>query len=634
MSRRRLLLKSSAAVVAAAVCSLVARAASADEPFTVLYDVPASSCVPLSEQTLSGKDGWVRLAEDDTTRRFEGSAVVMNDKIVAVVGPDTPNVDVYSRQTRGLKLCARLQPICAGGADLKRMSLAIEENNQSSVLLEVGFRSPDNEPCSVSYELNVGGAFIKTTASAGVEKLRVHAPCRFAVMPDFFGDDIVVDASRISVRRADLPSENFLMHMMHGGEAIVMTVSESRDDDVRIALSDATPRKIVYSDISYGKKRDVWIAILADIGVWHERDVGLEDAGKTIDLGWKMPFMALWRVDWSTADKLTDSWEMILQDPQGKYVMQGWFGEDAALGQRFGEEFGDRDWNKPGRIRWNPVLGSFPFPCWIDTDGQGYLQPLTKRRYVSEGQTYNFLGPAIIYPIDRLKVAPFSTPVEKLTVVDLVRMTLGVGPCRYILDLEGQKKDAKGCATCYARDVINAIYKKSLQLQNKPVIEEHLTAAVAFIRNVRERIDQYVAFGREMTAYLDQQKRLNPQHAEFVDEMLLITRRLDQFFEAQKQGIYTPEYADEAAEQFRRQLLNYTGQDAYAKCAKQMAIFTSIGGKQDGLVAACRMIVKILRQRAGMAMAENPELKDICTEIRTRTQKMLRNPTAYEAPRH
>ena len=57
-------------------------------------------------------------------------------------------------------------------------------------------------------------------------------------------------------------------------------------------------------------------------------------------------------------------------------------------------------------------------------------------------------------------------------------------------------------------------------------------------------------------------------------------------------------------------------------------------GAQDGLVASCRMIVKTLRQRAGLAAAEQAELKDVATEIRARTQKILRNPTAYEAPRH
>ena len=218
--------------------------------------------------------------------------------------------------------------------------------------------------------------------------------------------------------------------------------------------------------------------------------------------------------------------------------------------------------------------------------------------------------------------------------VDLVRLTLGVGPCQYILDLEGQKRNSQGVATCYARDVINAIYKEGTQLQNGPVIEEHLTAAVAFISNVRERIDQYVEFGREMSRYLEQEKRLHPEHAEFLDELLLLTKRLDQSFDENRERIRTPAYAEETAEGFRKHLLTYAQKDAFDKCDAQMRVFTSIGGAQDGLVASCRMIVKILRQRSGIAMAENPELKEIATEIRSRTQAILRNPTPYEAPRH
>ena len=604
------------------------------EPFTHLYDVPEVSSVATSQQWLSAKTGWSKLEEDDTAHRFAGRAVFMNDNILAVLAKDTADVEVYSRRTQGLKLCARLEPICEGGGGLKRTSLSIKENTLGSVVLEVGFRSAANHPCRVVYELNAGQAFVKTTAGAGVAKLRVRAPCRFAVMPDFFGDDIAVDASTISVGRAELPSENFLLHMMHDGEAILMTVSESRGNDTEIVLSGSGPRRIVSSDISYGKKPHIWIAILAGEGIWHQREIDLADSGSVIDLDWRMPFAALWRVDWSTVDKLTDSWEMLLQDPQGKYVMQGWFDQDESVGQRFGEDLGGRDWNKPDRKRWNPVLGQFTFPCWIDNHRRGHLQPLEKRRYSGRGEVYNFSGPAIVYPIDRVKIAPFSTPLDKLTVVDLVRMTLGVGPCEYILDLEGQKRNSRGVATCYARDVINVIYKESTQLQNGPVIEEHLAAAVAFIRNVRERIDQYVKFGREMNRYLEQQKRLHPEHAEFLDELLLVTKRLEQSFEESRERIRTPAYADETAEGFRTHLLTYTQKDAFAKCDTQMRIFTSIGGAQDGLVASCRMIVKILRQRSGIAMAENPELKEIAAEVRTRTQAVLRNPTPYEAPRH
>ncbi len=623
-----------AALACVGVAALRAPPAAAAEPFTRVYDAPAEAVAGLSEKTLSRKTGWLPVKENDTTHRFKGCAVFMNDKIVAVLHGDSGDVDLYSRQTQRLKRCARLQPVRGDGANLRRTSLAVKENTRSSVSLEVGLQSPGSKPCRVTYELNIGEAFVKTTATAGVAKLRVHAPCRFAVMPDFFGDDILVDAAAISVSRAELPSENFLLHMMHGGQAILMTVSQSRDNDVAVALSKSAPRRIESSDISYGPKPHVWVAILADKGIWHERAVRRTDAGQVLKLDWKAPFAALWRVDWSTVDRMTASWEMLLQHPEGKYVMQGWFGGDPRSGQGFGPELGPRDWNKPGRKRWNPVLGGFAYPCWIDQDGQGSLQPLEKRRYVERGEVYNFDGPAIVYPIDRVKAAPFRTPIEKLTVVDLVRMTLGVGPCRYILDLEGQKRKSKGVATCYARDVITAIYKEGTQLRQGPVIEEQLSAAVAFIRNVRERIDDYVEFGHETAAYLQEQKRLHPKHAKFLDELLLITKRLDQFFESRKAGIYTPEYAEKAAEQFRRELFKYTGPAAYSKCSAHMRIFTGIGGKQDGLVASCRMIVKVLRQRCGIAMAVNPELKDIATDLRARTQKILRNPTAYEAPQH
>jgi len=615
------------------VVALHAGSASAVEPFTRIYDAPAKAVAALSEGMLAQKSGWLPVAEGETTHRFNGCMVFLNDKIVAVLHKDTPNVDLYSRQTPGLKRCARLEPIGCDGASLKRTALAVKENTTGAVSLEVALRSPGNTRCHVTYELAMGGAFVKTTATAGVARLRVHAPCRFAVMPDFFGDDIVVDAAAIPADRAELPSENFLLHMIHGGEAIVMTVSESRDNDIGVTLSGARTRRIESSEITYGKPH-VWVALLADKGIWHERTVGPKDAGKSLPLDWKMPFAALWRVDWRAADGLTDSWEMLLQHPEGKYVMQEWFGEDASLGQSFGEEFGPRDWNKPGRKRWNPVLGGFAYPCWINKDRQGYLQPLEKRCYVERGEVCNFDGPAIVYPLDRVQAAPFSTPIAKLTVVDLVRMTLGVGPCQYILDLEGQKSKSKGVATCYARDIINAIYKEGTQLQNGTVIEEQLSAAVAFICNVRERIDDYVAFGHETGAYIEEQKRLHPKHAAFLDDLLLITKRLDQFFESRKASIHTPEYAERAAEDFRKELLTYTGDDAHAKCSTHMKIFTGIGGKQDGLVASCRMIVKVLRQHCGIAMATNPELKDIATELRARTQRMLRSPTAYEAPQH
>ena len=45
---------------------------------------------------------------------------------------------------------------------------------ETPMLFAVGFVSPRNEPCQITYELNAGQPFVKATASAGVEKLRVQ----------------------------------------------------------------------------------------------------------------------------------------------------------------------------------------------------------------------------------------------------------------------------------------------------------------------------------------------------------------------------------------------------------------------------------------------------------------------------
>jgi len=85
-------------------------------------------------------------------------------------------------------------------------------------------------------ELSMGQVFVQTRAGAAAKSLRVEAPCRFAVMPDFFADDIVIDAAELPVSSAELPADNILMHLLPDGRAIVMAVAKNADEDVRIEI--------------------------------------------------------------------------------------------------------------------------------------------------------------------------------------------------------------------------------------------------------------------------------------------------------------------------------------------------------------------------------------------------------------
>jgi hypothetical protein len=496
----------------------------------------------------------------------------------------------------------------APGRDVKRSKVQIVENSPDVAIAEATFLSAEGKPLGLRYELQIGQTFVKTEALAGTKAARIDVPCRYVVLPDFFADDIVADARQIPVPRAELPSENFLLHLVDGGDALVMSVSNARDEDARMTLSgEADARRFESSEIPFGTDGKLWVAVIEGPRAWHERNVAKADAGKIVPLEWKAPFPAQWRVDWRRFDGLTSSWEMIAELPGGDFTKHGWFGSPTSIPKN--------------RQRWTTVLGSFAYPCWLDREGRGHLQPLAR--------VHKFEGPALVYPINRVK----ETPLDRFTVVDLVRATLGVGPCEYILDVEGQGQAYKGRATCATRDALKEIYASGKQKEKRAEILRILDDVMVFVKHIRGRIEDYVVFGHETLDYLQQEKRAHPELADFLGEMEGFTRGIDAAVAKRRERIKTPDYVAALTQKFRDTLLDAEGPEAQKRCREITEAIVEVGGNQDELVGECRLAVKILRQRAALALATNPPAAEVARQIRARTQKILRNATSYEAPR-
>ncbi len=574
----------------------------------VLYDTMRSLPNALPGDSVAPTVDWKTVREGETDHQFQGDAAMMNDRLGLVFRRSGPGVELFSRHGDRLARRAVLAPT-SGEADACLSSLAVVENSPNVAAIDATFQAAHGKRLILRYELEMGRVYVKTQARQGVGGLRIDAPCRFVILPDFFADDIVADATEIPVAEADLPHENFLLHMLAGGDAILMTVSKSREEDVKVALAgQGEGRRINSSEIGCGRDGEIWVAVMEGRDVWHERDIGPGDAGEVVPLDWTAPYPAQWRVDWRRDDRLTGSWEMIAEKRNGQFEKHGWFGDPNTI--------------RSDRRRWTTVLGWFYYPCWIDRHGRGHLQPLAKK--------VRFEGPTIIYPINRTR----ETPLAVFTVVDVVRATLGVGPCEYILDVEGQPVAMKGRATCATRDVLDDIYTRGAQKSERARVEEALRDVLIFVRHIRGRIDAYVDFGHQVLRYLDEQKKAHPELADSLAEMQSLARMIDERFEARKSEIRTPQYVADLVERFRETLLDYEGDDGQAKCKEITRCFTQVGGNQDELVGECRLAVKILRQRAGLAMATDPRVADIAREIRRRTQEVLRNPASYEAPRH
>jgi hypothetical protein len=616
-----------------------------------VWDTGKAAVDPLAADVIERKDGWKPIAGGETVDAFEGDAVISNGRVLAVARKHETGIEVYSLGLEKPIFRARL--LLTPGAGIDKITLS--ENGRGAVGLEVATKSG-----TARFRLKKGEPFVESQAVSEDATLRVECPSRFAVLPDFFADDILFDARRTPVDQVDLPSENFLLHFTGKQDAIVMSVFENRAKDVRVTLAGkGDERAITGSEMEYGKKGSkIWVAVIEGAGMWHAVDIGVTDVKKILPLNWKMPFVAQWRVDFTRRDDLTDSWDMLLPDKEGNgFIKPSWLAQDGKISEATRTASGevDRDAYRPGgpasdrlgpdRLRWTTVLGRVQYPCWSDRERKGFLQPLESKRLI-------FDGPVLVYPIMRLA----ETPVESYTAVDIVRNTLAVGPCQHILDVEGQKQEHVGRATCHVRTLLNEIYRSGQQNAKRKEVEIYLGDGLDFVTHIRNRVLAYVAFGKELRTYVAEQREAHPELKESLDALDALTREIDERVAARSKAIIQHKMLKETTEKVAEQkveptppvlaaqlnrdfvakgLLDYDGEDWEAKLKREYTDpLTAIGGEQDEMVGECRWVVKALRQRAGILMATDPKMALIAAEIRARTQKMLRGGAAYEGARH
>jgi hypothetical protein len=239
--------------------------------------------------------------------------------------------------------------------------------------------------------------------------------------------------------------------------------------------------------------------------------------------------------------------------------------------------------------------------------------------------------------------------------VDVVRNTLGVGPCQYILDVEGQKQEHVGRATCHVRTLLNETYGAGQQKAKHVDVEHYLGDALDFVTHIRRRILAYVDFGRDLRKFLAAEATAHPELKEAADSLEAIAQEIDVRVEARLESIRKnpklqpiaaalterkeeatpPALAAQLNREFSKSLLDYEGADWKDRLKKEYTDpLTAIGGEQDEMVGECRWVVKALRQKAGILMAMDPRVAPLAAEVRNRTQKILRGGAAYEGARH
>jgi hypothetical protein len=563
-----------------------------------VWDTGRPSPEPLSPVILAARSGWSPVSPDRKT--FQGDAVVTNGRVTAVFRKQSAAVEVHSGGEGGvLRFRGLLQ--AADGTAVRLSRLTLVESGKGRAVLDASYQTAKGTSVAAKFSLNKSDAILEAEPGAGSASLRIECPGRFAILPDFFADDIRIDATKFSLDQLEVPSENFILHPAPDGNAIVMSVFENRDQDVRLTLSGKGEQRMVTgSEIRFGTGRKIWVSLMEAPRLWHLLPA-VGNVMKPAALDWKIPYRAQWRADFASDDYIS-SHTVLLQEPKGGYLKPSFTGDVHSGGA-------------PEKVAPDRVQKGY-YPCWTEADGGVTLMPLSRQMQ----------GPVTIYPLNRTA----DTPPEFATVVDVARSCLGTGPCDYILDLEGHKDEYKGRATCGVRHILGDIYGKRQQKQRHDDVEKCLKDGLTFVTHIRSRITLYLEFERKLREYFDEQRKSHPELEAQLKDLGGILDLMDRHLAARKDKIKSPEDVAAMNEDFRKNIMDDEGPDALEKCRKYTSALVEIGGNQDELVAECRGVVKALRQRAGILMALHPQVATVAGEVRQRTQVVLRNPAWHE----
>jgi hypothetical protein len=537
-------------------------------PFTCLFDTGAASPAALSGRTLDAKTNWTLVPEDNLGHRFQGDAVLLNDKLTVVLRRQGPGAEVYSQTATGPAARAVLIPLPAAGSQITGLaSVRTVENNPGAVTLAATFTTttlravPGGGYPSAKLRLTTGRSMVEIRPGEAADRLAVWDRPRWVVVPSFFGNDMVFGPETFGCLRHGLPAENFFLNLLADGDAMVMCVWKSSRRWADVLLFERDGRRALGGcEIECASDEPIWIAFMEGPGIWRHQAISLssEEKGPVI-VPWQQPFEANWRAD---------------------------------LLQRGG------------------LAAAFGLEGQLHPDDSAVRQIRSK----AEAMASSGVAPSVLtYPIDRTK----ATPLTAFCPIDVLRDTLGVGPCQYILQTEGLASEGNP-TPAKVMDWIEKQFERGKEQQAAAEIRDLLGQMTEHVGRAQKRIRRYREFGHEIVlvctaAGEDKDPPQNPDSLSFTAGLV------------EGHGQPLP-LADQDPAALGQEIVALIGKEnPLGECQKLGARLREIGAAQDQALSDCRMAVRWLRQQARQRVLADTGQAKLAREVLARAERMLQN---------
>jgi hypothetical protein len=617
--------------------------------------------LPAQATEASGRAGWTPLAGGAAA---SDGAALENKTLLVVARKGAPGVVLRIKNTPGgadalgtqRAELAFLAPGAERSAEISRVEALPSEAGGAKLLVTAG-------GADAVISLAAGARFVTVKPGKHAASLEVRCAARHALLPDFFADDTIYDPLKFPAEKIAVPAENFLLQLAGDGDSLVMCVWQGAltlpnakpaadPQPIESSVVNAEPqvdlifsgegaaRRIAASRIEF-QGRPVHVGLLEHKGLWHDLDVSTLAGYQAAPIAWRRPFEARWRGDFILADgKSMADWPARQQSFDFKDT------SDPANNKWWerGDESAPQVWQES-------ISDFFVHPAFFkngETRLCLYAEKDERRKAdkaASEARKVRPDAPAVacpnlyervvIYPLERTA----ATPLDSYTPVDLLRETLGQGPCEYVLDISGaQPRQAGGdrkllaSATCalWQEHIfpITRQFKKKTDGAYEPLDEKsktHLIQALEdswrFVHAIHDRLREYKKWGAEMESFCKQRSAAQPKLKPLADKVLEHVGKLNKDINAHDfEGPESEAYWKERVPE----LVKMAQADQYAEIATAGTI-RNLGGIQDQRVSRCRQQVKAVRQLATLETNGDVESRQFATELRERCQMMLRH---------
>jgi hypothetical protein len=519
---------------------------------------------------------------------FTGDAAVENEHLVAVFSSREGRARIFSKADQAAEK-VEVVPLEFRAEAARITRVDVLRNSGDEAALEVVFSGGETGK-NLSAVFSFGKKrLVEVRPAENVNGISLISPIRHGVVPDFIGDDLILDPQAYpSLKALHIPSANVLVGLLEGENDMLTITWPAGGQRVRLIpdTSQREPRLIGSVDIENDGK-SVFLAVLSAAGIWHEEVLKASYLEKDISVAWKRPFPAKWITQ-------------LIED-------------------RVKTTFTFRE-IRPEKF-WRGGVGFYPYPVWFESETAFYRL----------GKKIPPKGKSLVYFLE-----PKGTPASVSTPVDIMKDTLGRDVCSVLLDIEGRRLRSHrrkgaviGAATCEVTDAMQPVFEQGKEVERKEYLCGGVDDMVYFIARQRQRIDEYQDFAGRMMDYLARTGRARPDLKKLIENMRTTTQEIVRQHDRQRENMKTLAYADELARETKALTLRKdSGNLARFKVLKMK--WRGMGGTQDTLVCKFHTITRKLFQQSGYECVGRPEAVVVADEIRNLCRQCLRNPDGYE----